>query len=395
MSEYQFYEFRTIDRPFTAEEKTSINQLSSRGKADNHKIRLNYSYSNFRGNPEELMFQYFDAMIYWANFGCKRLMFRFPLALINKKELIPYTFSDNIEIKTKGNFVLLKIEENVEDGGYFDEWLEDDNTMLSDLMGIRQQIINGDYRALYLAWLYFHSHDSKATFPDDYYEDDDEADSEEYDEEENAAKMKAVEPPVPPNMKELDADLAYFVEFWGLSEDWVEAAAVGSGDIEEDKFNIEELLAKLSEEEKNDFLVRLAHQEVNLSVVFLQRLKQFLPKKATKSGKRRTVKEIAFLASEIRANRLEEERKENERKALAKLAKTYKDQNHLWKETAYLLSLRTAKGYDDATKNLEDLYDAARHYNDLANYQLKLHETIDGYKNSTAFMKRIKHLPYV
>lgn len=291
MSEYQFYEFRTIDRPFSAAEKAEIKTWSSRAEVDNHKAQFVYHYGDFRQNAENVMFQYFDAMLYYANFGTKKIIFRFPLALVNKKDLVPYTFSENIEIRTKGDYFLLIIEENVEDGG-FEDWFEADNPTLSDLMGVRQQIINGDYRALYLAWLYFHSPNSQATFPADYYDDDEE-------DEENA-KMSAIEPPLPPNLQNLGSDLQHFVDFWGLSEDWVKAAAIGSKAANIDMENLSDLVAKLSEKEKNDFLLRLANQEPNLAAVFLKKLRSFLPKKDTQHAAGRKVEEIAELAEGIR-----------------------------------------------------------------------------------------------
>ncbi len=294
MSEYQFYEFRTIDRPFSATEKAEIKTWSSRGEVDSHKAQFVYNYGDFRKNPEDVMFQYFDAELYYANFGTKKLMFRFPLALVNKKDLIPYTFSDNIELCTKGDYVLLIIEENVEDGAY-EDYFEADDCTLSDLMGVRQQIINGDYRALYLAWLYFHSPDSQATFPADYYDDEEEDDEK--------AKMNAEEPPCPPNLKNLGSDLQHFVDFWGLSEDWVKAAALSSKLANENAINLPDLIAKLPEMEKNDFLLRLANHEANLSGVFLQKLKQFLPKKGKESSEGRKIQEIAELAEDVRTGR--------------------------------------------------------------------------------------------
>jgi hypothetical protein len=37
-----------------------------------------YQFGDFHGRPEKVLEQYFDAMLYLANWGTKRLMFRFP-----------------------------------------------------------------------------------------------------------------------------------------------------------------------------------------------------------------------------------------------------------------------------------------------------------------------------
>jgi len=45
--------------------------------------RLNantYQFGDFRGRPAQALEQYFDAMLYLANWGTRRLMFRFQVA---------------------------------------------------------------------------------------------------------------------------------------------------------------------------------------------------------------------------------------------------------------------------------------------------------------------------
>jgi hypothetical protein len=51
MSEYQYYEFQTIDRPLTTEQQTAIRKLSSRVQLSASRAAFNYSYSGFRGEP--------------------------------------------------------------------------------------------------------------------------------------------------------------------------------------------------------------------------------------------------------------------------------------------------------------------------------------------------------
>lgn len=388
MSEYQFYEFRTIDRPFTAAERAEIHTWSSRAEVDSHKAQFVYHYSDFHKNIEDAMFQYFDAMVYYANFGCKTLMFRFPLALVNKKELVAYTFSDNIELLTKGDYVLLKIEENIQDGGY-EDWIDEGGINLADLMGVRQQIINGDYRALYLAWLYFHSPDSKASFPDDYYEEEEENN------EDDTAKMGAIEPPLPPHLKHLGSDLQHFADFWGLSEDWISAAAVGSKEKVEDIDNKADFIAKLPEAEKADFLLRLANQEVNLGAVFLKRLKELEPKQKTVALQGRKVQEIAELAEEIKGKRLFKDNEIAQQKRLETLEKTHKNRLLIWTETVSLLALQTANGYDKGVENMENLYKAAEHFEDLPAYKAKLAATLAPHRTSKALMKRLKYFSFI
>ncbi|MBX7240523.1 MAG: hypothetical protein K1X92_02155 [Bacteroidia bacterium] len=303
MSEYQVYEFQTIDRALTAEERAEINKWSSRAKVSSHKAVFTYSYGDFRQDEEKVTFQYFDAMLYWANFGIKKLIFRFPLGSIDKKAIIPYTFSDNIELKSDKNHILLIFSESVEEGGY-DEWIEEDSSILSDMTGIRNAIMEGDYRALYIAWLYFHSEYSQAYFDEDYYEQEDGQQSEwenlEGVERVLAIKRKVSEPPVPAGLNQLNADLQCFASFLGLPEEWIQAAATVSQDIKENMLDLPDLIAKLTEAEKNDFLLRLARQELNLSKSLLNKLTLMADvKKQPPILKARKVQEIADIAAEL------------------------------------------------------------------------------------------------
>ncbi len=104
MSEYQYYEFQTVERSLTEEEREIISQLSSRVQLSSTRAIFTYSYGDFRGNPEDLLSQSFDAMFYIANWGTIQLMFRFPKSLLNLNLLKSYCLEDYIEIIERGNY---------------------------------------------------------------------------------------------------------------------------------------------------------------------------------------------------------------------------------------------------------------------------------------------------
>lgn len=81
MGEFQCYKFKTIDRPLNESERREVDGLSSRGQVTGHSATFIYHYSDFRHNPATVLEKYFDAMIYFANWGTKRLMFRMPAAI--------------------------------------------------------------------------------------------------------------------------------------------------------------------------------------------------------------------------------------------------------------------------------------------------------------------------
>jgi hypothetical protein len=76
--EYQYYEFRAIDKSLDNDEMEKLRSLSSRAEITSTSLTNEYSYGSFRGKPEDLMSRYFDAFVSVANWGTRRLMFRFP-----------------------------------------------------------------------------------------------------------------------------------------------------------------------------------------------------------------------------------------------------------------------------------------------------------------------------
>lgn len=54
MSEYQYYEFQTLDRPLTESEQAFIKNLSSRVQLTPTQAVFTYSYGDFRGDPKKV-----------------------------------------------------------------------------------------------------------------------------------------------------------------------------------------------------------------------------------------------------------------------------------------------------------------------------------------------------
>ncbi|GAC1359968.1 MAG: hypothetical protein NVSMB3_07760 [Acidobacteriaceae bacterium] len=83
MSEYQYYEFRAIDRPLDQAARGALRAISTRAEITSTSFTNTYNYGDFRGDPAKLMDRYFDAFVYVANWGTHRLMFRIPRRLID------------------------------------------------------------------------------------------------------------------------------------------------------------------------------------------------------------------------------------------------------------------------------------------------------------------------
>ena len=126
MSEYQFFDFQTIGRALTDEEQAEISKLSSRVMLTPMQAVFTYQFGDFRGKPEKMLEQYFDAMLYLANWGTRRLMFRFPKSLIDLAQVQPYELEDIIEFREVSDYIILDIRFD-EEGVVF--WVEGSDEM--------------------------------------------------------------------------------------------------------------------------------------------------------------------------------------------------------------------------------------------------------------------------
>jgi hypothetical protein len=81
MSEYQYYEFQALDRPLTQEQMSELRAYSSRARITPSSFVNVYNWGDFKGNPLRWVEQYFDAFLYFANWGSRRFMLRLPKKL--------------------------------------------------------------------------------------------------------------------------------------------------------------------------------------------------------------------------------------------------------------------------------------------------------------------------
>ena len=251
MSEFQYYEWQTIDRRLTAQEQNAVGKLSSHIDVTASYAQVDYSWGSFKHNPKKVLADYFDAFLYQANWGSNQLMFRFPARLLDASAVEAYCLDDYISLERMGEYYILDIEVNDEDGR---DWIEP-GSELSGLLPLRNAILQGDYRALYLAWLHAVSL---------HYE-------WEFDEE-------LLEPPLPPGLDSLDAALNNFVDFFGIDEHLIRAAAKGAPPLPDGPTpdQLGKAIGQLPRSECDDFLLRLLNNEPLVQVDLQRRLEALL-----------------------------------------------------------------------------------------------------------------------
>lgn len=238
----------------------------------------------------KLMEKYFDAFLYVTNWDTHQFMLRIPKKLINFDLARQYCIGDSWTIYEKGDCLIFDFTSETEDY----EW-EEGEGCLSSLISLRSDLIQGDYRCLYLAWLYC-------------------AQMDEIDEDEE-------EPPVPPNLGNLSASLESFADFMRIDTDLIYVAAENS--IAEQKTvrdgqKLKTWIGKLSNSEKDEIIVRLINDnDSHLGNELLQRFKKTLSEKdIVNQGKApRIVKELLEKAEAYVKEKLLDIRERHSRKS--------------------------------------------------------------------------------
>jgi hypothetical protein len=202
MGEYQYYEFRAIDSPLSEEEIDELSKLSTRAEITATSFVNTYNYGNFRGDPRTLIELYFDAFVYVTNWGSHQLMFRIPRQFLDIETASVYSAEETLSVEANKGHVILEFTFDDEGGGG-GEWVQGE-TWMPSLISLRDGLMRGDYRALYLGWL--------ASIG---WRDPEDVNDE-------------LEPPVPPGLTKLSAPLKALADFLQIEDELIDVAAAGS-----------------------------------------------------------------------------------------------------------------------------------------------------------------------
>ncbi len=380
MSEYQVYQFQSVDRPLTEKERKKIGSWSSRTYPTATSATFTYSYGDFPMTVEQAVVNYFDAFLYFSNWGQRRLIFRIPKKLVNRKVVQQFeiegtgSYATELSIYPKKDYYLFDFDWSEEEGG---RWFEEDDYRLGDMLAIREDIIQGDYRSLYLFWV-------KLASEKEMLEDDQEEYEEEFEDE-------TPPPPVPPNLQKLSGALKAFIEFFQIDKDLVSAAQKASKHIEPTSIDYKQLIMKLSDKERIDYLFRLVNGETNLSIQIKKRLEKLQSSEKTSSSTNEQRISIHELKNRQKIEALK--RKEAATKAAQqahhkKMLTLAKEEHIHWRTVFYNLDRKTSKAYDIATEALKDLQDLAVFQNKFEKFNEKMEDIRENYGRSKALMKR-------
>ena len=296
MSEYQFYEFVTVDKQLSSDEMNQLRSISTRADISSTRFCNTYNYGDLKAEPERMLLDYFDAFVYVSNFAYQRFIIKLPKESFEAAMLKPYFPGDGYQcsFQTKKDYWLLEFSYSNENGYDDDGWVEGEGWM-GRLLSIRNELLKGDYRSLYLIWLAeVESMDRLDELPEDLEE-----------------------PPVPAGLNKLSASQSALCEFLKLPSHIVEAAARGISDA--DVPELEELvspwLAKQSAEQCQQLLKELLLDETG--VVRTKQVATIIQshKNSTSTGQNqlRTVADLKQDAKAIRQKATEAERRKQQK----------------------------------------------------------------------------------
>src|SRR6266704_1451090 len=249
MSEYQRYEFMTVDRPLTRVQLDAVNDLSSHIEASSTHALIEYHWGDFKHNPIDVLHEFFDGFLYWANWGSPQLAFRFPHGILPVDLIDGYDLDDFVTFTRYPDYDILDIQFGEMEGP--DEWIDYE---LGSLIAIRDELMEGDLRALYIVWL------AGQHMMGGYDEEEDE--EEDY---------EISVPAVPPAFGTLTAAQEALAELLQVPEELLVAAARHSKAAVSSTGDDTAAWGKLlPQDRQNDYLVRLAHNEPGLSRLLVE-----------------------------------------------------------------------------------------------------------------------------
>ena len=263
MSENQTYEFLALDKPLSAKDQAALRKMSSRAEISANRFFNEYSYGDLRGDPVKLMERYFDVHLHVADFGDRRFMLRLPVSEIDTKRLRGYFPGELATARVKGDHVVIDLQSPIDDG--YETWnLPAD--MLEALIPLRLELLRGDLRPAYLAWLY------EVQFGEMLSE-------------------KLVEPEVPRGLAELSDAQDALVELFAIDAKLISAAAKASQPLLDETGAMKKWFHTLSISEKDAWLRRaIDNPELALGAEMFRKLRvQGKPVKGTRTvGELRT-----------------------------------------------------------------------------------------------------------
>lgn len=343
MSEYQYYEFAAIERPLTSVEIAELRAVSTRAVITPSSFVNHYDWGNLKADPEDWMRRYFDAFVYTANWCSCRLALRVPLSAFGKSELKPFATKYSLTVEAGDDHWIL--DWTLDDSEDYDRFAEEDGSgWMRRLAPLRDELLRGDLRPLYLGWLAGAGS--------------------------GEVREGAPEPEVPAGLSELSPPQQALVEFLEVDPDMLAAAAAESTHVlRSDAAEGHRIDAWLGEWSRDEMVavLKLITQGLGYEAERRVRSRHAAWLKSQRSSVvaatgRRSVAELRELAKSASVVRMDREAKErakqeaeHRRQREIQLRRMMTDVDKYWETIDVQAKRGSASGYGQAVRVLADL----------------------------------------
>ena len=376
MSEYQYYEFLAIDRPLTADELDELRALSTRATITLVSFTNEYNWGDFKGNPDKLMQRYFDAHVYVANWMTAIFMVRLPIEALTqetaKAAAVPYI----LEIKaTKTHWI---ITWSLEESENYDRFgMEDGRGWMARLAPVRDELLRGDLRSLYIGWL--------PAVAGEMMDDDE------------------MEPLSVGGLASLTTAQQALAEFLEVDPDLLAGAGMGSPAAQEKEVSrreMEKWIDALPREEVNSILKQLLEGKGQQQAERFVRNRFAAWRRGSQAGDtdtpRRTVGELRQNTEKARQIRLEKQKRDRKlreikhrEKRKAYLKNLSSDFSKAWASVKEPVERGSGRGYDGACRILVDIAEAYDLFATNKQFQEELKKFMTGHLRRKALIQRL------
>lgn len=375
MSEYQYFEFAAIDGPISDEGLHYAQGCSSRANVSRVRWQNTYTFGDFHGSVETLL-KYYDVHFYIANWGTVRLGLAFPKGVIAPEVIEPYLrggerYEDTLTFNEIGDRCIVWWERN-EEGGW--GWTEGEG-LIDQLIGIREELMRGDCRALFLGWL--------ADFDPEEWRD--------------PADGAVVMPPIPAGLDHLSPAQTELIKHFPVDCDALAVAAGLSQASPPDRIPLAAVLERLSVSEMRALLARVAEGGGTRVATELNRLTY--PKVQVPAGQEMRCADFAAKTIEARKLRQKKEadaaaakRRHEAEQRKQHLASIIQRADTIWSKLDPLMDQKIASAYDQAAAQLQELRDAYAQAGNSGIFERKLAKFRQRYSNRPAMLRRIEKL---
>lgn len=373
MAEYQSYEFRALDRPIDGEAMAAVRKLSTRAEITPFSFSNEYHWGDFKGDPEQLVQQYYDLFVYHANWGTRWCIFKLPAGALSLETARVYACTESCWATQTATHTLVHYRVDSEDGEFWDT----DDEWVNRLVAVRQELLAGDFRPLYIGWAAGAEWECEHDEPG---------------------------PPVPPGLGKLTRGQDALAQFLRVDFDLLAVAAEGATGAPPEEPTDEEYAAWLRAADpavKDDWLVRLLTTDpAGASGEIRSRFLRSLGRDEVGPADQRTVGELVAAAAVYGAERERRahekavrERRRREKEAAeareAYLSTLAGQEERLWLEAQQNIELRNPKGYDEAVRRLVDLRDLAMRVGDLSQFEERVHSLRELHFRKGNFLKTL------